>query len=547
MVSKVAVIALVAIVACPILLGYGLNLTQTTVTEYKPNNTESVNVTTLLQNSFDYYTTNTDPVTINTSWGIFGKNYGVDVMPKFKTINSNYSSIQVTQYTQTGSWIPDTMYLHHYTYYDLRATYDASVGYLIMTITYNDSTAVTVNKVIAFNWQSNTGELIYYVSGVGRTVITNTTTIETLSFSSSGSYSANTMIHYDNIYWTHNYVDLSAGYYLPIHGGSYLHLPDYQSVILTVDLGSIADANYGFQFSSLGTAPDSRIIFIKTTDGDGVHWSLYNEHSGLPTTKITDLYYNQSSSSNTYQIYVDHSKTQLRYVGDWPTTIAPANYYKTYTIEPPAGYDNMGSEILVVRVAGESTQFSPLMRVDWSQYSSTKYSIIENRTYDPASFRNNPSTTINNTADGTPTRYGSTITFGGNTYNVTDGNITLGSHQVSLRNLTFASYPVAGGYENRIGGVTVSTTAQPSTITFGGKWNVSIATVAMEQNTYDHTEWTAGQFAWDGIDQNFVMIGLLVALGAFIALGIAFRKVKSALFALLVVCGGAAALFFTML
>ena len=50
MVSKAVVIALVAIVACPILLGYGLNLQPTTHTDYAPSN-DPVDVTNFLLNS----------------------------------------------------------------------------------------------------------------------------------------------------------------------------------------------------------------------------------------------------------------------------------------------------------------------------------------------------------------------------------------------------------------------------------------------------------------------------------------------------------------
>ena len=53
MVNKVAVIAIVAILAVPILIGFGMNLEPTTVTEYLPDK-ESVNVTQLLQNSVAY-------------------------------------------------------------------------------------------------------------------------------------------------------------------------------------------------------------------------------------------------------------------------------------------------------------------------------------------------------------------------------------------------------------------------------------------------------------------------------------------------------------
>ena len=64
MVSKIAVIALVAIVACPILLGYALNLEETTVTDYRPTD-DSVNVTPLLQNGTEWSYADADPTQLN--------------------------------------------------------------------------------------------------------------------------------------------------------------------------------------------------------------------------------------------------------------------------------------------------------------------------------------------------------------------------------------------------------------------------------------------------------------------------------------------------
>lgn len=84
-------------------------------------------------------------------------------------------------------------------------------------------------------------------------------------------------------------------------------------------------------------------------------------------------------------------------------------------------------------------------------------------------------------------------------------------------------------------------------ITFGGSWSAMITTESMESYTYTRTEWTPGQFGWNGLDQNFMMVGLLTSIGAFIALGIYIRRTKAALWPLLIVCGGAAMLFFCML
>jgi len=69
----------------------------------------------------------------------------------------------------------------------------------------------------------------------------------------------------------------------------------------------------------------------------------------------------------------------------------------------------------------------------------------------------------------------------------------------------------------------------------------------MVLETYNSYKWIAGEFAWDGIDDNFLMVGLLTSLGVFIALGIYSRRSKASVWPLMLVAGGAAFLFLIMI
>ena len=162
----------------------------------------------------------------------------------------------------------------------------------------------------------------------------------------------------------------------------------------------------------------------------------------------------------------------------------------------------------------------------------------------PAQFKTNPATTIKDVY-----LYGSSLTFAGNTYTVSQGNIMIGSHKIPVNGMVFDSIPNQDGdYVNRINGTVISTTAQASTITFNGQWSASVSTEEQELITYTKTEWVAGSFGWDGIDTNFLMVGLITCLGVFIALGIyAKKKGSGGLIPLMIVVGGAAMVFFVML
>lgn len=114
--------------------------------------------------------------------------------------------------------------------------------------------------------------------------------------------------------------------------------------------------------------------------------------------------------------------------------------------------------------------------------------------------------------------------------------------------MTFESIVNSNGtYDNKINGNTISTTASPSNITFNGKWSANIVSSPMQSYNVNKTEWTPGQFGWDGIDTNFLLVGMFTSLAAFVGLGIYARRHGASVIPLMIVCGGAAVLFFTMI
>ena len=104
-----------------------------------------------------------------------------------------------------------------------------------------------------------------------------------------------------------------------------------------------------------------------------------------------------------------------------------------------------------------------------------------------------------------------------------------------------------GTYDNRINGITVSTTATPSTIAFNGSWSMKIVTAAQKQTTTTATHWIPGQFAWNGVDTDFKLVGLLTCLGAFIGLGIYAKSKRASILPLIIVCGCAGFMFLLLM
>lgn len=451
-VSKIAVIALVAVIAVPILLGYALNLSESTETGYKTEG-ESVNVTSLLQNGTGHTVVHSDV-------------YNLNVV------------------------CPDT------------------------AIHYEN---IVPNKTT------------YYMSSNGQMGWADL---------SGGLYFFNNHSIPDQI-WT-GLVNLP-------HNTNY--------VLLTINLDSVEESDFSFDIERINPG----IRFVKETINNEVKW--YVEKAALNSDYHYDLYYDPERTDNTYQLLINSSNIglrgdgfydyslsfTLRYVGSWPTIIGLANYYHEYTIPFGilGGTYNDTLSVVYRSGGGEFLERSLTIRLDDALYPGMEYPIIEDKTYSPSDFKTNPSTLIKNI-----THYGDSITFSGVTYDVdSDGKITIDSHKIPVNGIILSSVPnESGTFDNKIGNTLISSSLNPSTITFNGEWSADVITSAQDSYTQTKTEWNAGSFAWDGMDQNFLIVGLITCLGVFIALGIYARKSRSGgIIPLMIVTGCAAALFFILI
>lgn len=557
MVSKVAVIAIVGIIAVPILLGYALNLEQTTETDYKTTG-DSVNVTQLLSNGIEYsYAQGTD-YNNNTSFGMIVGGELVGYLPEYIKTTTTKTSLPLNKLIGTisaGSIQSFSDFLRYY-----YQVYSGTTNITIYTLNSSNQEVVftTVNNLKWFDFEyiDSSHQLIEYAYG-NSAISTNSTGVFTKIVFSGTTYG----LQQYNKTTPVNYVDLAAGFKADVtaftssSNSLYLATPDVtKQIILSIDLDTVTSASYSMSLALYNNG--NRIVLEKITTGGDVSWTATRYYNNV-AVESHDLYYDPSRSDNTYQFVVysvdpasvsgntynyNTAAAELRYVGGWPSIIGEANYFQNYNFEPwfESGYtSNVLPRLIVKPLTGTVT---PTLRVDGVTYRAFEYPVINNKSYDPAAFKDNPSTTID------PTYYGASIEFGGNTYTVTKGNITMGTHQIPVKGLVLSSVPNDnGGYDNKIGDTVVSTTAAPSTITFNGKWSASINTTAQEEYEYTKTEWIAGGFAWDGMDENFLMVGLLSSLGAFIFLGIYARLSGAKVLPLMLVCGGAALLFFVML
>ena len=486
MVSKVAVVALVAIIAVPIFLGYAFNLQEVTESDYKTVG-DSVNVTQLLQTGTDYTYAHGDSYQLNTNFTHASP--PTKTIPIYETsyVKSALKERVVTYTTGNHPYFggPSGIVLSSWNTLYYESNNEGSGGKIIGYYRDNNGNLITnINNLHSIYWNSATMELTFTYYGTGYSIVSQTYTVPStdykLGMGDSGGYVGVGYLVQD-VTSDNEYVDFSAGYHFDFvygsvytgesYGNETIVFPDYtKNAIITIDLDSITDANYAFGIGEQ--------CYIEKTTTDGVvSWQVKPRLRITDNTvPVTDLYYDPNSSNNTYQIkiwvetegtpafsdyytYIQHY--EFRYVGQWPTYIGEANYYQSFDVEAPFVARTPNFKYLMI---GGFSAYSPMMRIDDAEFRAMEYQVIENNTYNPASFKTNPSTTINN-----PQIYGSSIEFGGNTYTVKNGNITLGSHQIPVKGLVLSSVPnEGGGYDNKIGNTVISTTAAPSTITFNG-------------------------------------------------------------------------------
>ena len=583
MVSKVTAIALVAIIAVPILVGYGLNFNTGTETVYEPAG-DVTNVTPLLTNSVEYTYVTADLLSLNSDnfhidyrytnpnrWGI-----GDPFIPLYKSYSSSYSGMYYYSATYTNS-MPSAVNLSTISEMWMTIDYDnvplTNLTGVSLTVV-NGYGPQTISKVLAYHY-SKTDDKLYYVYLNTPNVQTSALAgVTSISFSSGTDYAGTIYTEWRNTTDTSQSVS-SAGKYVDISGGfrlaPVLHrfAPGAETtptilrpvlstptaantVLMTVDLDSVTASDYTWviepyaeELSTTFPLAGERIVLKKTTSGGDVTWNFSRyaaaPYGTNPPSYSEDLMYDPAGH-NVYQLELTPNKATMYYVGGWPNLLGYANAYRTWETET-----EIGSDIVKIGfTAYDSTDYveSPVMRVDYAKVRATETKYTLDMTYTPSNIKPvDPATTIDNIV-----RYGSSIDFGGINFPVSNGDIMLGTHRTALNGMTFSTIRNSlGTYDNEINGAWVSTTAIPSTITFNGTWGFNVTTQTMQSSIVDVNEWQPGGFAWDGVGFDFYLVGLIAAIGAFIMLAMYGRKSGAKVGGLMIVCGGAAFMFLLLM
>lgn len=558
MVSKIAVMAIVAIIAAPILIGYGMNFETETGTRYVKDG-NAVNVTGLLTNDTLYTYTNANINELNfdnlaiIDWDHNEQGW----LPVYAGTSTAKSSLHYA----SGGLAPydDLTTLYYLVVDNYAAGSNSTLSVDIRTQASPDSAiwTDTYNHVIGIYWNKNDDKIIVsYYSGSSKLTRTLEHAIDITYTNYSGVQA----------YWSSSnsmnapgarYVQFDKGWRFPNTYDTppfirYSTPSKANDMLVTFNLDSAGPSENTFRFIEYGTgqANDSyhSVILEKDTSSGSTEWYAYYQQRPGERVKVP---YNPDISNNSYQIWFTRDGAELRYVGAWHDIIGESNYFWSnkftwgqYWIFPEDEY------ITGFRIDGNAEappyfHTDMIFRVDAANVMANTYQSIHDVTYDPQGMTNkdNPATQIKDVV-----KTGTSLTFGGITYTVTEGKITIDGHAVPIRDMTFSStVNDQGTYDNAISGTVVSQTAAPSQLVFGGSWVMSVSTYAQDTESYNVTHWVPGKFAWQGVDSNFIMVGLMASVSAFIGLAMYGRRSGAKVLPLLLVCGGAAFMFLLMI
>lgn len=232
-------------------------------------------------------------------------------------------------------------------------------------------------------------------------------------------------------------------------------------------------------------------------------------------------------------------KVTISGINAWPTLNVSPTFLNSVTLD----YADTVETFTRVKITGNSTID---YRVDNARILNGSFALTEDYTLDIGDMWPDKDVGVVITSAGI---YGDTLAFGGNTYTVNNGRITIDGVQVPILKSVFSCIydETTQEWSNQINGMEISQTADPSAIYYGGQWSITASAYKMEEVTSTSMVWHAGEFAFNGVDSNFALIGLITCAGVFIALGIYGRRSGAKVGSLMLICGCAAFIFLALM
>lgn len=143
--------------------------------------------------------------------------------------------------------------------------------------------------------------------------------------------------------------------------------------------------------------------------------------------------------------------------------------------------------------------------------------------------------------------YGDSITYAGQIFPVSNGSITVNGKSIRLLQAAFSATLEDGEYTATINGEEVATSATAPALYLGGEWSLALMAYNVERIEGTRMVWHAGEFAFNGADSSFALLGLLTCGAVFVGLGMYGRRSGAKVGMLMMITGCAALIFLAMI
>lgn len=503
-IKSLAAIALTIVIVCPIALGYAMSVSEEDVMGWET--VESNNISDLLLNHntpYDatYYGTTNNTILTTTYDG------ATRLTPSYVSLTSNitpYPEIQsptLALYPSDGKIILPMNYS-----WSWEAGNEVSIDYTRPVPGTPYEEGGSVNLV----WISGTYTIEYDAAEhIMKTASGQILFADTRQYNSIYVSSSEPITIFREVY-TGQYADVTAGWTLPLETCYWLNDQTVSSVTFTVNLPAGASLVIG-KFARVTVTNDGGITSV-----DGTPLGAY-QYLRITVTDWT---------------------TTVAGLSGWPAMGSnPATFNSTTVTYDGLVYPNQYGLMLK-----SSTAAKPILRVDSAQIvAGTFPSTLD---YDLKLQDLYPGKTLNLKLNSIGV-YGDYLQIGDVSLPVTNGTVTLGGKTIGLRGALLSFFEEDGNIEAMINNSVVGSFANLPTVRFGGEWSLTATVYILEETTNTKMTWHAGEF---GLDKSgLAAAGLIFAGIAFLVLGMNGRRSGAKVGLLLLICGGAAAVYIMLI
>lgn len=488
-IKSLAAIALTIVIVCPIALGYAMSVSEEDVVGWET--VESNNISDLLLNhstpyeSTFYGVSNNDTLLYN----------GAEISPAYVKFSPTVTAYPARDNAPINL-VREGTYILAPTGFSWTATLTPGMGFMV-----DDGTLWSVSSTsLSVSYDAETST--FHAGVIGNFNVTASLKIK-----------ANALTIYKDEP-TGEYADVSEGWTLPFNTGvTWANGQTNNAVTFIVNLAPGANLDIG-----RGT-----IAHIANTDGTvTVNGSALGSYSFVKVVVYPSL----------------PGRVTVSGLAGWPTMGSNPATYNMVTVEPSGPLPPLDYPLIL-----ESTSaVKPILRVDSAQIvAGTFPSTLD---YDLKLQDLYPGKTLNLKLNSIGV-YGDYLQIGDVSLPVTNGTVTLGGKTIGLRGALLSFFEEDGNIEAMINNSVVGSFANLPTVRFGGEWSLTATAYILEETTNTKMTWHAGEF---GLDKSgLAAAGLIFAGIAFLVLGMNGRRSGAKVGLLLLICGGAAAVYIMLI